>query len=216
MPDTLFGLCILILLFLPGVIFVIQVDNRRPVRELSSLRELVSIAAIGALCDLTSLILFGILRALFPGETPNVGKIIRVGAVYFRLHAVSEAWWILGLLGFSCGLAYVLGRYQPRLAGAVVSGRITFNSAWWELFHLNPQSRIYVSCELQDGSYIAGYLLRYSTETDETPDRDLALAEPISYRPVGRQEATVLDKVGAIVISASQIKFLTVTYEQVS
>lgn len=176
---------------MPGVIFVIQVDNRRPVRDLSPLRELTSIAAVGALCDFVSLCLFGLLRAWFPPDTPDVGKIVRIGGAYFKLHVVSEAWWIVGLFAFSCLLAFLLGKYRPLIAGAVASGRITFNSAWWELFHLNPDSRIYVSCELRDGSNIAGYLLRYSTETDESPDRDLALAEPISYRSVGSQDSTI-------------------------
>lgn len=194
---------------------MIQVDNRQPVRDLSPLRELISIAAVGALCDLVSLALFGIVRVWFPRDTPDVGKIARIGNAYFKLHVVSEAWWIVGLFGFSCLLAFILGKYRPLIAGAVVSGRITFNSAWWELFHLNPDSRIYVGCELQDGSYIAGYLLRYSTETDETPDRDLALVEPISYRAVGAQETTVLEDVGAVSISASQIKFLAVSYEEI-
>jgi hypothetical protein len=216
MPDTFFGLSVLILLLLPGVIFAIQVDNSRPQRELSPLRELLSIAAVGALCDFISLALFGLVRAWFPLDTPDVGKIERNGYAYFKLHIVNEVWWTIALFGFSCLIAVLLGRFVPATAGKIVSGRITFNSAWWELFHLNPESRIYVGCELQDGSYIAGYLLRYSTEIDETQDRDLALVEPISYRAVGRQEASVLNKVGAISVSASQIKFLAVRYEEIT
>lgn len=69
-----------------------------PSRELSSLRELISIAAVGALCDFVSLALFGLVRAWFPLDTPDVGKIVRIGNAYFKLHVVSEAWWIVGSL----------------------------------------------------------------------------------------------------------------------
>lgn len=199
---------------MPGVVFAIQIDNQRPARDPSTLRELTTIGAIGALCDLICLVLFSAIRAIFPRNTPDVGKILRLGFPYFKVHAVSEFWWIVGLVIFSCGLAYALGRFQPRVAGAIASGDIAFNSAWWELFHTNPTSRMYVGCELQDGSYIGGYLFRYSSEIDETQDRDLALVEPIKYRPVGKQDAELLKNVGTVSLSASQIKFLAVTYEQ--
>lgn len=215
MPNTLFSLAILVLLLIPGVVFVIQVDNRRPTRDLSSLRELVSIAAVGALCDFITLVLFGVLRILLPRETPDVGNIVRVGSAYVRLHFVTDAWWAVGLLAFSCGLAYALGRFWPGVAGAVVSGRITFTSSWWELFHMHAGTRIFVGCELQDGSYISGYLLRYSTETDETPDRELSLTTPMYYRPLGGRESKPLDGIGAVSIRASQIKFMTVSYIQI-
>jgi hypothetical protein len=214
MPDTLLGLAVLVLLLVPGVVFVIQVDNRRPTRDLSALRELVSIAAVGALCDSVALVVFSILRAFLPRQTPDVGGIARFGFSYAKLHLVSEGWWLAGLLVGSCALAYLLGRYWPGVAGAVASGSITFTSAWWELFHANPGTRIYVGCELQDGSYIAGYLWRYSTETDETPDRELALTGPVTYWPAGHPEPTEsMQNVGAVSIRASQMKFLTVTYQ---
>lgn len=215
MPGTLFSLAILVLLLIPGMLFVIQVDNRRPTRDLSALRELIAIAAVGTLCDSIALMLFGTLRICFPKVTPDVGSLVLLGSAYVRLHFVSVVWWIAGLLTFSCGLAYLLGRCWPGVAGAVASGRITFTSSWWELFHMHPGTRIYVGCELDDGSYIAGYLLRYSTEADETPDRELSLTIPISYRPQGSTETRALNGVGAVSVRASQMKFMTVSYMQI-
>jgi hypothetical protein len=212
MPSTIFTLSVILLLIVPGVVFAIQVENRLPNRELSSLRELATIVGVGALCDFIVLVLFGLCRAILPRHTPNVGAIVNSGMPYVRLHYTNIGWWSAGLLAVSCGLAYGLGRYKPEIAGRIAAGKIRFTSAWWELFNMYPDSLVYVGCELQDGSYIAGFLLRYSTEVEETPNRELALSAPISYRPTEETHLSVLEDVGAVSISAGQVKFLTVTY----
>src|ERR1700683_2440349 len=198
MPDTVFSFFVLILLLIPGVIFVIQLDSRRPYQDLSSLRELVTISAVGALCDLVTLVLFGIFHAIFPRLTPNAGAIVRIGLRYVRLHYAEVAWWTVGLLAASCALAYCLGRFWPRATGIVESGKIKSTNAWWELFHMHPDRRIHVGCDLQDGSYISGYLLRYSTEADDNSDRELSLADPIMYRCPGTAGVQQLEHIGAV------------------
>lgn len=218
MPDTLFSLAFLIVLVMPGVIFSIQVDNRLPVRDLSPLRELATIAGIGALCDAASFALFIIIRAITPSNTPDVGSIEQHGMLYARMHFVMVGWWSIGLFGVSCTLAYFLGKYRPQIAGRIPSGRIRFASAWWTAFHdhKHDNAYIYLGCELQDGSYVAGFLENYSTETDETPDRELILSEPLSYRPPGEKSIEEeMENVSAVILSASQLKFVTVTYTYV-
>jgi hypothetical protein len=212
MPSTLFALAVLIILIMPGIVFAIQVDNRLPTRDLSPLREFTLVAGMGVICDSFILIIFGVIRAAAPESTPDVGSIERLGTPYIRLHFVSIGWWFICLFLASCTLAFILGRYRPEIAGRVTSGDITFTSAWWELFHEHPGAYIHVGCQLEDGSYISGYLVRYSSEIDETPDRELALTAPITYRPAGDDKAGTLDDVGAVIISARQIKFLTVSY----
>lgn len=214
MPDTFLGLAVLILLLTPGVIFAIQADSRRPARELSALRELTTVAAVGAICDITVLVLFGFLHLLRPRITPDIGVMARVGLPYIRTHLISISWWLLGLLIASCLLAWLLGRYWPAVvAGNIVAGRINFTSAWWEVFHKYPDTQKYVGCELLDGSYLAGYLMRYSTEPDEIADRELVLASPITYMSPMAQESSVLSNVGAVSVKASQMRYMTVTYK---
>jgi Family of unknown function (DUF6338) len=212
MPDTFLGLAILIILFMPGVIFAIQADSRRPAHELSPLRELISIAGVGTICNVVVLLIFGLLRSLFPTITPNIGQMARAGSEYIRLHFVSVSWWAFGLFFGACILAWILGRFWPGVAGRFVSGEIFFTSAWWELFHKYPDRQVYIGCELNDGTYISGYLIRYSTESDETPHRELALAGPIIYRASGSDVSAVLQNVDAMSLRAGQMKYLTVTY----
>lgn len=85
-------------------------------------------------------------------------------------------------------------------------------SAWWRLFHDNPDSRIYIGCTLDDSSYISGYLNSYSKVGAEHADRELTLRAPITYRPPEDLNAVQLDNVGAVAISARHIVLMTVTY----
>jgi hypothetical protein len=212
MPDTLFSLCALILLGMPGVIFAIQLENQQPAREVSPLRELATIVSVGIVCDALALLLFGIIRAIFPSITPDVGRIERSGMQYVKSHFASVGWWSIALLLTACSLAYVLGRLRPQIANVISAPAIKSTSAWWEAFHQHPGANVYVGCVLQDDSYVAGYLNSYSTDVNETPDRDLILCSPITYRPTGSDEDSEMEDVALVTISASQLKFLTVTY----
>jgi hypothetical protein len=215
MPDTFLGLAILVLLLMPGVIFAIQADSRRPAHDLSSLRELITIAGVGTICDVVVLLVFGLLRIWFPRDTPDIGKLARQGSIYTRAHFQELAWWTFGLFVAACLLAWALGRFRPGIAGRAVAGKIYATSGWWEMFHAQPKCRNYVSCTLTDGSYMAGYLMRYSTKTDETADRDLVIAGPVQYRGPGQATTSELQNVHAVSLRAAQIKYLAVTYLEV-
>jgi hypothetical protein len=212
MPTTIFALAVIVVLVLPGFVFANQVQSQVPVRNLSPLKEFATIAGVGLICDSFVLLIFGIIRALFPHSTPDVGDIERGGITYVRSHFVSTGWWFIGLFLASCMTAYALGKFRPQIVNRVEPGRIVFNSAWWELFYRQPNHYKYIGCYLRDDSYVAGYLMRFSPEADESHDRDLALSAPVSYHPVGGTNAIKLSNVDAAIINAGQIKFLTVTY----
>jgi hypothetical protein len=79
------------------------------------------------------------------------------------------------------------------------------------MFKRYPTMACYVGCELKDGTYVAGQLYNFSPESDEIPDRELTMSAPITYRPSGSEESSTLE-VSAIIVSAREIKLLTVTY----
>ena len=220
MPDTFIGLAVLLLLLMPGAIFAIQADSRAPSREVSAFRELVTIAGVGTICDVIVLLIFAVIRIAAPGVTPNLASLALIGTSYARLHTAQLAWWIFGLFVAACALAFLLGRFWPGIAGRLVSGKIRFTSAWWELFHAMPDCQNYVTCELTDGSYIAGPLFRYSSESDETNDREIGLVAtpeyPIMYQPVGDQTIKPYENVNTLSISARRIKYMAVTYLEVT
>ena len=81
-----------------------------------------------------------------------------------------------------------------------------------ELSRKAEQYETYVGCELTDGTYVGGTLWTYNATVKETPDREIALAAPISYRPSDRADPVTLEDVAIVALSASRIKFMTVTY----
>lgn len=213
MPDTFLGLAILILLFMPGAVFAIQADRQRPATQQSSLRELVTIAGVGAICDLAILLLSSIFHAIWPRQSPEIDGLEQSGFIYFRSHLVSFGWWIFGLFVASCVLAWLLGRFYPGIASSYIAGKINPSSAWYVLFKKkNPDDWRYLGINLTDGTYVGGYLLSFNPDPEETDDRELALTGPITYRASGDDEAHVLPDVNAMLIRAGNIMNLAVTY----
>ncbi len=62
-----------------------------------------------------------------------------------------------------------------------------------------------------DGAYVGGVLEWFSTAVEETDDRDLALAAPLSYRPPHDTEDRVLDA-ERLVVSNRDIVRMLVSY----
>ncbi len=229
MPTTLVGLLLFIVVLAPGFCFVSAWDTRFPERQRSVFRETITVAFASLTLDVLVLGLFAIVRALWPSSTPDVGELIRqahaylVGASfphggYYRngvlqtqgsfllpSHYVEVFIWAIALLGVACFGAWTAGNFLP--------WTFPFESSWSLAFAgARPENtEVYVGCELNDGGYIAGYLLSFSSEIEETEDRDLTLSGEIKYRPAGALEAED-QKVGSVVVSARDIKFLTVSY----
>jgi hypothetical protein len=88
---------------------------------------------------------------------------------------------------------------------------ITSTSAWWELFESAGDDSVRLGCELTDGSYLEGDLVSYSTDVEESPNRELVLGPPIQYRAKGEADVVNLG-VSAIVVSAGRLKMLTVQF----
>jgi hypothetical protein len=210
MPSSLVGLFLFIVLLAPGFCFIIQRESRTASREFSTFRETATLALISFSCNAVVLITFAGLRALLPKHTPDVGRLVREGKPYLIANYAYLSSWALGLLAVSCVLALLLGTHQPKFA-RIVTRSVTPTSAWWELFGLYPNARIYVGCELEDGSYLGGELFTYNTEMRETGDREVTLSAPIRYRLPGKSAITLKD-VSAVSVSARRVKFMTVSY----
>jgi hypothetical protein len=202
MPDTFLGLALFLALLAPGVCFVLIREARVPQRDLSALRETALIGLVSFAADSLVLILFGIFRSIWPELTPDVSALISDPKTYISSNLARLGWWGLGLLLAACGLA-ILAAAQSAL-DRVSLGPIRFVSAWYRLFHAGGTEK-YCGCFLDDGSWVAGFVASYSTDVEETGDRDLVLSAPIYYRAEGQDEKTTLTNVSAFVISANHI-----------
>lgn len=214
MPSTAVGLLFFVVLLAPGLTYSGYRAASLPVEKPSALRELAGIVMRSVVWDAVALGLFGLFRLWQPHHTPDVGALARHPGVYARNHPAYLVWWIVAVLAVACVLGLVgarvasLDRFPDLLKP---KGGVSADSAWWTLFHQNPGNKIYVGVVLEDDTYLAGALLSYSPDSDETADRELTLVGPIKFRPSGGESEVDLD-VGAVAVSARRIRYMTVSY----
>ena len=222
MPNTALGLLIFIVLLAPGLTYNAYRAASTPVDKSTALRELGSIALRSVACDLVALALFGLLHQLRPAWTPNVGALIRRPGSYARQEYDTLFWWGVGLLAFACLLALLAAQiaasdWWARATGSQAlswltpRGGVTTESAWWFLFREVPGTRVYAGCTLDDGTYLGGYILSYSPDSDETENRELVLTGPVAFRGPKAEDEIALE-VGAVTVSARRLQYLTVSY----
>jgi hypothetical protein len=213
-PTTLVGLVVAITLLVPGFIHHTQRRARVQQRAASTLVETANLVTVSTLTNGLALALFAVLRAWQPDHTPDVARIFRDGSEYTADQISYLATWGAGLLLLSSALAFLLGarpewleRFSARFAPTLVD-----SSAWYQVFEAVPDKRTYVGCDMRDGSYVGGFLDWYSTELEETADRDLVIAEPITYRPPENGDDREIQGFSRLVISARDIVRLYVSF----
>ena len=221
-PSDLTGLLFFIVLLWPGFAYNSVRARRRPNRQLTSLQETVLIVTASLAALVAAGVVFGIIRALLPGVTPDVRAALFSTHDYLQAHYVRTGWWAIAFLAFATlgamGVAeaqssewLTRNRYLRRLAAPPDASTV---SAWWIAF--NPGARagheVHVGCVLDDGSYVSGRVHSYSQVAEDTADRDLVLRAPITVRLPGATDAHEAQRVTLVTISARHIVTMTVTY----
>lgn len=221
-PSSMVGLLLFVVLLWPGFAYTAVRARRLPERQVSVLRETVSIVAT----SLTTIVLVGVLfagvRSLWPGSTPDSGRLLFDTRAYLRAHYVSVGWWGLGLLVLavigSAGVAVAqsserLGRVSWLRWLAFSPDRSSMSSWWLAFTEWNPDEvDIHLGCTLDDGCYVRGRLFSYSQLAEDVADRDLTLVAPIEVRPKGGDKVETVDQAGLMIISARHLVTMTVTY----
>jgi hypothetical protein len=220
-PSTLLGLTLFAVLLTPGLAFVLARERHRPERSLSAFRETAVVACASLAADLVALAGFAAIRAVAPGLTPDIGQLVRTPGNYLRIGYLPVFWWGVVLFAIATGLGAAAGsgllrRVVARGPLARLAGPAETHdsgvSAWWLLFNEHPEAEVHVGCLLNDGSFVSGWLHSFSNLSSDSPDRDLTLAPPIRFRPVGSLEAEDIPRLGAAAVSARQVSVLFVSY----
>lgn len=230
MPTSLVGLLVFVVLLAPGFAFVVRRETRFVPRTASVFRETAVVILASVAANTVTLILFSIIRTLAPDSTPDVGVLITDPSGYFAEHYRSVGVWGAALLLSSitiAGLAAVPPRWlvtrwlsaprwlQPRWLEEI-GNPIVYRSAWDRLMNLVPEDQegpvdVWVSCELQDGTYLSGPLFSLNPDVDEDADRELILKAPVLRRSPEADNPTRLD-VGAVSVSARYVKYVGWSY----
>lgn len=207
MPSTLTGLLLFVVLLLPGFVFVTIFRRERPERRPSVLQETASIVFASVLSNMIALGGFAAVRVFAPTWTLDVGALLQSPADYFAGHYLSVFAWSSCVLVVACGVAALAGWLIDRQPV-----HPSVMSSWWTLFeYWQPDTTRHIECLLDDGSYIAGQLGDWNTVAEDSPDRDLILAAPITYRSAGSTKHHS-HPASVVCISARRIITMFVSY----
>lgn len=209
MPEGLLQLVLFIALLAPGIVFFTIYNAFKPERELSALKESAVVGLVGVLADVVTLLLLLLLRIWWRFPVPDVELLLTKPSEYVGANAALVWWFSLAYLGVACLVAVALAFGSLRLRAI---GTISNYSAWYRLMHVPADAVVYCGCQMEDASWLGGYLYSFNTDVKETGDRELILRPPISYRAEGSDEVVELADVSAVTVSASRILFLQVSY----
>lgn len=199
-PSTAVGAALFVVLLTPGLLYVLRRERTAPSQSVSAFRETLRVVGVSIVSLLTAGLVVGGLRALAPDATVDVGALLHNPASYAVDHHVRVAWWSLGTIALACVAA--LAAADPRVvrAACAVAERpawrkvlgtsntdIRRDSSWTGVFtmyddHADGQGDVLVGALLEDGAYVQGMLASHSPDLQETGDRDLVLAAPITLR----------------------------------
>jgi hypothetical protein len=159
-------------------------------------------------------------------DAPDLTRLAAKDETYLRQHWVGTAGWLLLLIATAClcaavwaGLLNRTNRFAELFSKRPLrwllssDGGTEYVSAWWKLLidpSVHPTLDRYLTCNLDDGSSVSGWLYSANHEAKEGPDRELTLSAPLVIRDKLGVKKTV--SVGAASISSSRLVWLLVRY----
>lgn len=186
--------------------------------------------AVAMITNTLTLIAYGITQSVpwISEHSPNVVHLLRDPNEYL-LHSNSRlayvGGWALGLLIGSSVLALTIAlkihppKKTPKTGLAQklqkrYPARVIDESAWDRYFYSEApeDSKVYLECYLHDESYVAGTLAWYNSDIDESPDRNLALGNPLSVIKADRSRLVEPGYDQRVILSARDIQQIIVTY----
>jgi hypothetical protein len=212
MPTTFIGLVLFVAFLTPGFLYTSHRRRLVPRSADTALMETTSIVSISLVANVGVIVALTAARGLLPDHTPEFPRAVDYGSGYWIENLGYMLAWSGGALALSCLLAVGFARCEPvrraarsraarwlsrwrptRLViGSFAPATIIETSSWNETFAVNDYHYVYLGVQLRDGSYLSGRLVWFSTEIEETADRDLVLGAPLSLRYEGADEPVAL------------------------
>jgi Family of unknown function (DUF6338) len=173
LPDTLLGLVLFTAAAGPGYLYVRLSQVREPRYERTTLEEAVEFVVFGALASGVA-----VLAALSFGELTGLldTKQLADGPRhYITTEPVRALAALVLVLGVTYGLVWLVTTKLLHRDGADIRPGET---GWYAAFHrfLPADHGVYGTVQLRDGRAIAGLIVAYSIEADES--REIVLSKP--------------------------------------
>lgn len=184
MPTTFVGLVLFVVFLTPGFIYASQRRRIVPTAERSVLMETAATLSISLAANAITLAIFGVIRGVAPLHTPEIGRLLNDTRSYWIENLPYVSAWLGTLVATSCTVAFAAARWERihSLIERIVQPELRDSSAWNEVFVADEGHYVYLGIDLSDGSYLRGRLVWFSTNLDETTDRELVLGQPLTIR----------------------------------
>lgn len=195
-PSSLLGVILFLFVLAPGLAYVLRRERAVPETQRSAFRETIQVVAASMVSLLVTGLLFAGARAVWPTRTLNIRGLVRAPKEFFTDHHVQVGWWAVAYLAVASLFAWLAA--DPRLAKSRVVKQlaksrivrhavgppapITPSSAWYVAAHAfddDEPGLIRLGAQLDDGTYVIGYLDHYNIDTGESADRDILLHGPL-------------------------------------
>jgi Family of unknown function (DUF6338) len=218
-PATVGGVVTLVLLVLPGLVFELVRQRRRPGRQDSAFAEISRVLVAGLALAAVTLTLLAVVSLVGPRSLVSLAELISADRAWLAQHAVALGWtaWAYGLV--SVTLAALTAAILP---GTNPAGRIHPESGWVTAFNRLPtQMRrtlglpatpaVQLSVRLTDGTVYVGDRAEFSVDLS-LEDRELALAGALACRPPDATEAHPLPGWQRVLLRGDSISDIVVRY----
>lgn len=220
-PSTVTGILAFLLLIGPGFLYIRRVEKLDALYRVSAFRETISIIFVGFSCDAASLVLFGLTRMAFPSSTPDVGSLVRQGERYWESDYNRIAWFVAAVYFLALLMAFVASHpairkakvwTKPAMQRIIGAPMLDSRSAWSRLFDVDEDTIVRVGCDLDDGSWVDGWIYDWNAQPEEDAERTFVLQEPICLRVSGHPDAKYLAGINFVNVSHGRIVRLDVTH----
>lgn len=212
MPTDPFAAVVYILLLFPGIVYTTRAERRKSTGTVSVFRETASVVVASSV---TLFITWSIILLFtwIPGvatwfsmflkdpELIRSEKPVIYSAAVFGILAVSSVFALVG----STPRALEITSDMARRDGDIRIG----DSAWGVVFEAPSEVTVIVSVQFKNGDWLQAPLSHYNPSPNENDSRSLVLAGPILFRGTESENAELLDEEQSVVISASEIRYLS-------
>jgi hypothetical protein len=221
-PSSALGLLLFVTVLAPGLAYVLRHERSVPAVAHSAFRESLRVLFASVVCLGVTALLFAILHWVAPMGSPDVNRLVQDPSAYVRANYVHVAWWSVGLIVFATLLGFLAA--DPRFVSRASRARASRAArALVGATPISPSSGLtialtdmkegegetFVGAQMNDGSYVQGYLISYNSHNIEDGNRDIVIT-----RAQMRTRAGTLHSIGSTftVISARCIDRLDVTH----
>lgn len=220
-PITVSSVFLFLAALGPGYLYVRRLETLEARYKTSAFRETVSIVIASMSFLAVTLLTFAVIRSLLPSRTPDLGALVRDTRPYLMANYPAVGLWACGLFALALLLAFVSSHPRVRQirlwrskAVLAIRGRSVMDarSSWSRLFTTDNETIVRAACELDDGSWVDGWVFDWNAQPEEDGDRTLTLHAPLRVRPKGLEKVSPLTGIAYSVIASSKIVRLDVTH----